>query len=124
MTKRSPSIPPESRGNTLPPLADSPPDRDEIWTMKDGTKIAVGDMEERHVRNALRMVIRTARRRRQLRAALEEIRSDDCEMTVGEAQEMLNTQHYLALANPGAFFPLLEGGVYGSPELQAKYGRR
>lgn len=34
---------------------------DEIWTTKDGRKIAVGDMDEQHVRNALRMVIRKRR---------------------------------------------------------------
>lgn len=35
--------------------------KEEYWTMKDGTEIAVGDMEEEHVRNALRMVIRRHR---------------------------------------------------------------
>lgn len=37
--------------------------KDEIWTQKDGTKIAVGDMTEEHVRNALRMILRKARQR-------------------------------------------------------------
>lgn len=36
--------------------------KDEIWTMRDGTKIAVGDMSESHVRNALRMVMRNHRK--------------------------------------------------------------
>jgi hypothetical protein len=35
---------------------------DELWTQRDGTKIAVGDMSESHVRNALRMVLRNQRR--------------------------------------------------------------
>jgi hypothetical protein len=34
---------------------------DEIWTMKDGTEIAVGDMSESHVRNTLRMLLRKQR---------------------------------------------------------------
>jgi len=104
MTKRSPSIPP-----VTPP--------DEIWTMKDGTRIAVGDMEERHVRNALRMVLRQHRKRKAARAALDDL-------TVGDGQDMLNAEHYRMLANPSVFFPLLDGGVHGSPALQAKYGRR
>lgn len=32
--------------------------KDEMWTMKDGTRIAVSDMTERHAKNVLRLVIR------------------------------------------------------------------
>jgi hypothetical protein len=35
---------------------------DEIWKTKDGREIKVGDMHEDHVRNALRLVIRTRRK--------------------------------------------------------------
>lgn len=35
----------------------------EVWTTRDGRKIAVSDMEEHHVRAALNMVIRRARKR-------------------------------------------------------------
>ena len=35
--------------------------QEEYWTTKDGEKIAVGDMDEQHVRNALRMVLRKKR---------------------------------------------------------------
>lgn len=35
---------------------------DEIWTTRDGRKIAVGDMDEQHVRNTLRMILRNRRR--------------------------------------------------------------
>lgn len=34
---------------------------DEVWTMKDGRKIAVCDMSESHAKNALRLVLRRAR---------------------------------------------------------------
>lgn len=45
---------------------------DEIWTTRDGRKLKVGEMEEAHVRDALRMVIRRARKREErARAALE-----------------------------------------------------
>jgi thioesterase domain-containing protein len=43
---------------------------DEIWTTLEGRKIAVGDMEESHVRNALRLILRQRRRKQaQLQAA-------------------------------------------------------
>lgn len=38
---------------------------DEIWVTKDGRKIAVSDMSENHVRNALRMILRNARKKRE-----------------------------------------------------------
>ena len=96
--------------------------RDETWTMRDGTKIKVGDMDENHVRNALRMVIRQARRRK-LRAALDVIRPE-YEMTVGEMQDELSARAYQDLKNPGAYFPYLDGGVHGSQSLYEKYGRK
>jgi len=39
------------------------PPRDEVWTCLDGRKLKVSEMDEQHVRNALNMVIRRARRR-------------------------------------------------------------
>lgn len=35
---------------------------EEVWTTHDGRKIAVGEMDEAHVRDTLRMVIRRARK--------------------------------------------------------------
>lgn len=95
--------------------------KEEYWTKRDGTKVAVGEMDVDHLRNALRMVIRTARRRRlrAVRDTIEKFHFDDG----GDGQDILNAEHHRALANPHAFFPLLEGGVHGSPELQKKYGR-
>lgn len=55
------------------PPGEAPPD-DEIWTMRDGTQIAVRDMDENHVRNALRMVLRKAREAQQRQQFLQ--RSD------------------------------------------------
>ncbi len=90
--------------------------KDEIWITKDGKKISVGDMEESHVRNALRMVIR------QMRESLEEP-TRELEPSAGDMQDMLHAQAMLDLANPNAFFPLLEGGVYGSPELYKRHAK-
>lgn len=39
----------------------SQPKTEQYWTMKDGTKIAVGDMSVDHLRNVLRLLIRTDR---------------------------------------------------------------
>jgi hypothetical protein len=89
---------------------------DEIWITKDGRKIPVGEMSEEHVRNALRMVLRM--RRHAAKKIIETL-----EPYEGDGQDFLNAQAYRDLANPNAFFPLLEGGVYGSKDLQAKYGR-
>ena len=47
---------------------------DEVWTTKDGRELKVGDMNEHHVKNALRMVIRRERRRATLRLKLIEVR--------------------------------------------------
>lgn len=43
---------------------------DEIWTTRDGTRIAVGDMTEGHVRNALRMILRNQRIQEEMSAQL------------------------------------------------------
>ena len=105
--------------------------KDEIWTMKDGTKIAVGDMSESHVRNALRMVIRNhnkqmahARLRKAARLFCDVASAgghEDLEMSLGDMQDELSAQAYARLSDPHAFFPLLEGGRHGSPELAARY---
>lgn len=97
-------------------MVDQPADPDEVWTTRDGREIAVGDMEEQHVRNVLRMILRKRRERRERQAEDPQL-----EPTIGEAQEMLNAQYYMDLANPEAYFPML--GCYGSPELQARYRR-
>lgn len=36
---------------------------EEYWTKRDGTRIAVGDMDVEHLRNTLRMIIRKRRER-------------------------------------------------------------
>lgn len=33
----------------------------EIWTMRDGTEISVGDMDESHLRNVLNLILRRRR---------------------------------------------------------------
>lgn len=43
---------------------------DAIWVTRDKRKIAVGEMEESHVRNTLRMLIRNARRKHDQRLQL------------------------------------------------------
>jgi hypothetical protein len=97
------------------------PPREEYWVKRDGTKIAVGDMDVEHLRNALRMVIRNKRRiarqyaRQLLEGSLESAFDWEAES---------DSWHYNALANPQVYFPLLDGGVWGSPELQRKYGGR
>ncbi len=90
--------------------------REEYWIRRDGTKIAVGDMDVDHLRNTLRMIIRNVRRRRR-----DDV-SASSEMSYFEYKDMSDAQAYRNLASPHAFFPMLEGGVYGSPELQKKYG--
>lgn len=44
---------------------------DEIWTTRNGQTIAVCDMTEHHVRNALRLLLRTARQARERRLRAE-----------------------------------------------------
>ncbi len=36
---------------------------DEVWTMKDGTRIPIAQMSERHAKNCLRLLIRRRRER-------------------------------------------------------------
>lgn len=50
---------------TLTPVTSGLPSRDEYWRQKDGSMIAVGDMDDQHVRNTLRLILRHARRRRE-----------------------------------------------------------
>ena len=91
---------------------------EEYWTKRDGTKIAVGDMDVDHLRNVLRMLIRVRRRTvaREMKAILSEALDS---MTEGEWHDRVRRD----LSNPDVFFPLLDGGVYGSTALQQKYGR-
>lgn len=44
---------------------------EEVWTMKDGKEILVGEMTESHAKNALRMILGKDRRRRE---GMEELR--------------------------------------------------
>jgi hypothetical protein len=92
---------------------------DEIWVTKDGRRIPVADMSEDHVRNALRMILR--KRRLRVERIIRQL--DDVAFAESDGQDELNAQAYRDLANPKVFFPLLEGGVYGSPDLQKRHGR-
>ncbi|NOQ30195.1 MAG: hypothetical protein GQ570_03635 [Helicobacteraceae bacterium] len=49
---------------------------DEVWTMKDGTKIEVKDMEESHAKNCLRMLIRKITKFNQAKQHLSAIDHD------------------------------------------------
>jgi hypothetical protein len=58
--------------------------REEVWTCQDGRKVPVGEMDEAHVRDVLRMVIRRARKGEQRRkekarvvAYLEKMAAED-----------------------------------------------
>lgn len=54
--------------------------REEYWTQKNGQRIAVGDMDETHVRNTLRMILKHARirrERRELDERLDDILADE-----------------------------------------------
>jgi hypothetical protein len=92
--------------------------KEEFWTKRDGTRIAVGDMDVEHLQNTLRMIIRNNRR---LVEKHEELAFP--EMTYFEWEDSQDAQAYRDLANPDIFFPLLEGGVHGSPELQERHGK-
>lgn len=46
---------------------------EEYWTRRDGSRIAVGNMDVDHLRNALRMTIRRARRRLALTMVLQQL---------------------------------------------------
>jgi len=54
-----------------PPAPGQPSPNEEIWTTRDGRKILVGEMDEDHVRNALRMCIRVMRKRQAQLAELK-----------------------------------------------------
>lgn len=57
------------------------PEDDEIWVCRDGRRIPVSEMTPGHAKNALRMILRTMRRRQQLkrdlRALADELRDID-----------------------------------------------
>jgi hypothetical protein len=91
------------------------PKADEIWTTRDGQKIAVGDMDEQHVRNALRMILRA--RRKMARTILDNTH----DFHEDNGQDMLNDQYRRDLSNPKIFFPLIGEGVYGSEELAKRF---
>lgn len=96
--------------------------KDEIWTKRDGTKIAVSDMDESHVRNALRMVIRNHRKlieKRALARALVELMNEET-MSWG-GQDELHAEAMQRLRDPNVHFPLL--GCNGSEELYNSRGR-
>ena len=38
--------------------------KEEFWTQRDGTRIAVGNMDVEHLRNTLRMILRNQREQR------------------------------------------------------------
>jgi len=46
--------------------------KDEFWTMRNGQRIAVSGMSEEHVRNTLRMIIRSKRRVMNILSAQED----------------------------------------------------
>jgi hypothetical protein len=94
---------------------------EEFWTKRDGTKIAVGNMSMEHLQNTLRMLIRKSRERRHILISTEHDEMSGIDES--NYENMRDEQAYHNLANPHIFFPLLEGGVYGSSDLQKKYGR-
>lgn len=83
--------------------------KEEFWTKRDGTRIAVGDMDVDHLRNR-RILVSTKH---------DEMSGIDFHEDDGRA--MLNAQAHRDLANLNVFFPLIGGGVYGSPALQKRY---
>lgn len=100
--------------------------RDEIWTTRDGRKIPVGEMTEDHVRNVLRMILHK-RRIDARKVANGRTAREECERLLAVADEGWDGQddgRYLRdLANPNIYFPLIDGGVYGSPALQSRFGK-
>jgi hypothetical protein len=46
---------------------------EEIWVCKDGRRLRVGEMSLEHLQHTLRMIIRTNRRRKMLKADLKAI---------------------------------------------------
>lgn len=55
-------------------MARQPPDDDEVWVCRDGRRIPVSEMTPGHAKNALRMILRTMRRRQQLQRDLIALR--------------------------------------------------
>lgn len=45
---------------------------EQYWTTLDGTKIAVGDMSESHLRNTLRMIIRKSQEKKFIVSIIDE----------------------------------------------------
>lgn len=75
-------------------------------------------MDEEHVRNALRMILRH-RRRAAVRVALRRAFDEEC---FGDGQALLNDQARQDLRNPNVYFPLL--GCHGSEELYKTHAGR
>lgn len=48
--------------------------QDEVWTTRDGREIAVGDMDESHLRSTLRIILRNARKRKE--KFLQDVQND------------------------------------------------
>jgi hypothetical protein len=99
---------------------------EEYWIQRDGTKIAVGDMDIGHLRNTLRMIIRKARKHRERQQTVDEMfcfPDPSIWDRHWDYKDASDAQAYRDLANPNVLFPLLDGGVRGSPALQAKYGK-
>lgn len=98
--------------------------KDEFWTCRDGRKIAVGDMDESHVRNTLRMILRKCR----LAKAAEEI-IDIQPLEDGErpdnhqALACLRAQHGSAVDVRGKSVGGMDGAdVYVNGEWRGWYG--
>jgi hypothetical protein len=99
--------------------------KEEFWTKRDGTKIAVGDMEVEHLRNTLRMIIRNNRHRVvEVIAKEENLPPYAIEDQYWYWEAERDARAYRAMADPNVFFPMIDGGVYGSPELQRTRGHR
>lgn len=93
---------------------------------RDGTRVAVGDMDVEHLlRNTLRMIIRNRRESRRILVSTEhdEVSGMEEEMTYFQWKDSQDARRYCDLANPNIFFPLLEGGVHGSLGLQQRHGK-
>jgi hypothetical protein len=76
---------------------------DELWTTRDGRKIPVADMDVDHLRNALRMMIRTARRAKRRTLTLTtmvcERREEDERRMLAMDKEYFDTETHERLAD-------------------------